>query len=86
VSCTFEGLNRAEIRKIILELIKTDEEFRLIIASAIGFESILNELKKLREDFNNMIKRVESIELTLHEHTRILQEHTRLLQEHSRTF
>ncbi len=84
-------VSRDEVRKIVLELIRTDEEFRLAIAGALGLDSILNELKALRQDFNAMLSRIVSIEEelkrhgeVLQEHTRILEEHTRLLQEHSK--
>ena len=77
-------IDKNEIKKIILELIRTDEEFKLAIAGALNLDTILNELKKLREDFNAMLKRIEAIEATLQEHTKILQEHTKILQEHSK--
>ncbi len=84
-------VSRDEVRKIVLELIRTDEEFRLAIAGALGLDLILNELKALRQDFNAMLSRIVSIEEelkrhgeVLQEHTRILEEHTRLLQEHSK--
>ncbi len=55
-------VSRDEVRRIVLELIRTDEEFRLAIAGALGLEAILNELRALRQDFNAMLNRVVSIE------------------------
>ncbi|ADY01549.1 hypothetical protein VMUT_1344 [Vulcanisaeta moutnovskia 768-28] len=48
-------VSRDEVRRIVLELIRTDEEFRLAIAGALGLEAILNELRALRQDFNAML-------------------------------
>lgn len=90
-----ENINRNEIRKTILELIKTDEEFRLAIAGALGLHTILEELRKLRQDFNNLslevkklredfneiLKRVLKIEETLEQHSKILEQHSKLLQK-----
>ncbi len=54
------------LKKKILELIRSDEEFRLAIASAIGYYELLEEIRKLRKDFNTMYiefsKRFEQIE------------------------
>ena len=77
-------VSRDEIRRIVLELIRTDEEFRLAIAGALGLDTILNELRALRQDFNALLSRAISIEETLRRHEEILQEHTRLLREHSK--
>jgi len=40
-----------ELKRKVLRLLKEDEEFRLAVAGLLGFDTILNELKKLREDF-----------------------------------
>ncbi|WP_054852998.1 hypothetical protein [Vulcanisaeta distributa] len=77
-------VSRDEVRRIVLELIRTDEEFRLAVAGALGLDAILSELKALRQDFNAMLSRIVSIEEELKRHGQILEEHTRLLQEHSR--
>ena len=77
-------VGRDEIRRIVLELNRTDEEFRLAIAGALGLDAILIELRALRQDFDALLSRVISIEETLKRHEEILQEHTRMLQEHDR--
>jgi uncharacterized phage-like protein YoqJ len=41
----------AELKKKILSLLREDEEFKLAVAGLLGLDTILNELKKLREDF-----------------------------------
>lgn len=45
-----------EFKKKIINLLKEDEEFRLAIAGLLGLDTTLNEIKKLREDFNKFIK------------------------------
>ncbi len=55
----------SELRAKLLELLKSDEEFRLAVAGLIGLDTILYELKKLREDSN---KRFEALERKLLEH------------------
>ncbi len=57
-------MTREELKKELIELIQTDDEFRLILIGALssGFvtreetNKILNEIKKLREDFNKQFK------------------------------
>jgi len=51
-------LKISELKKRISKLLEEDEEFRLYIASKIGLLDILNEIKKLREDFNKMLMRM----------------------------
>jgi hypothetical protein len=41
----------ARLKQRILKLLKSDEEFRLAVASILGLDTILSELKKFREDF-----------------------------------
>jgi uncharacterized phage-like protein YoqJ len=50
------GIDRAELKKAVLELLKSDEEFRLAVAGLLGLDTIISELKKLREDFLTFIK------------------------------
>jgi len=45
-----------ELKKKILRLLREDEEFKLAVAGLLGFDTILNELKKLREDFNKFVE------------------------------
>jgi len=45
-----------ELKKKILRLLRKDEEFKLAVAGLLGFDTILNELKKLREDFNKFVE------------------------------
>ena len=69
----------AEFKQRILELLKSDEEFRLAVAGLLGLDTIISELKKLREDFLTFVKlqekwweetykRFEAIEKKLLEH------------------
>jgi hypothetical protein len=53
------NLELLELKKKILQLLREDEEFRLAIAGLIGLDAVLNELKKLREDFHYFMKEQE---------------------------
>jgi hypothetical protein len=48
-----------ELKEKILRLLREDEEFRLAVAGLIGLDTILNELRKLREDFHYFMKEQE---------------------------
>jgi hypothetical protein len=71
--------SNAELKQRFLELLKSDEEFRLAVAGLLGLDTVISELKKLREDFLTFIKeqekrwegafkRFEAIEKKLEEH------------------
>jgi len=44
------------LKRQLLKLLEEDEEFRLAVAGLLGLREILEELRKLREDFNTLIK------------------------------
>jgi len=48
-----------ELKKKILKLLREDEEFRLAVAGLLGMDTILRELKKLREDFQSFVREQE---------------------------
>jgi hypothetical protein len=48
-----------ELKKKILKLLREDEEFRLAVAGLLGMDTILRELKKLREDFQHFVREQE---------------------------
>jgi len=62
----------------LLKTIESDVEFRYAIAGALGISAILDELRRLREDFN---KRFEEVNKRLEEHGKILAEHSKRLEE-----
>jgi hypothetical protein len=62
----------------LLKTIESDVEFRYAIAGVLGISAILDELRRLREDFN---KRFEEVNKRLEEHGRILAEHSKRLEE-----
>ncbi len=78
----------AELKKQIIELLKTDEEFRYTVAGLIGLREILDELRKLREQFNKLwlkslehdkrfeevVKRLEVLEKKMLEHDKRFEE------------
>jgi hypothetical protein len=43
--------NPSKLKEEFLKLLEEDKEFRLAVAGLIGLDTIINELKKLREDF-----------------------------------
>ena len=49
----------AELKQRFLELLKSDEEFRLAVAGLLGLDTVINELRKLREDFLLFVKEQE---------------------------
>ncbi len=87
------SIDKAKIREIVLELIRTDEEFRLTIAGAIGLQNILEELKRIHEDIRKLWlksleydKRFEAIEKKLLEHDKRFEAIERKLLEHDKRF
>jgi hypothetical protein len=47
------------LKKEFLELLEKDEEFRLAVAGLLGLREILEELRKLRRDFEEYVKQNE---------------------------
>ncbi|MCC6054247.1 MAG: DUF3782 domain-containing protein [Thermosphaera sp.] len=52
-------METVELKKKILRLLREDEEFKLAVAGLLGYDTILNELKKLREDFQHFMREQE---------------------------
>lgn len=46
----------AAVKREMLRLLKEDEEFRLAVAGLLGLDTILGELRRLRENFNRFIE------------------------------
>jgi len=51
--------SNTELKQRFLELLKSDEEFRLAVAGLLGLDTVISELKKLREDFQVFVKEQE---------------------------
>lgn len=49
------------LKEEFLKLLKEDEEFRLAVAGLLGLEEVLRELRRLREDFNKLERRIEEL-------------------------
>jgi len=82
-----------ELKKELLRLLEIDEEFRLAVAAKLGLREILDELRKLREDFNKLYakslehdKRFEVLEKKLLEHDKRFEAIERKLLEHDKRF
>ena len=89
-----EPLTREE-RLRFLRALEEDAEFRYAVAGAIGILTVVEELKKLREDFNRLVeleekrweeneKRWEEAYRRFEAIERRLEEHSRVLEEHTR--
>jgi hypothetical protein len=52
------SINLEELKSKIFELLKRDEEFRYAVAGLIGMDRVLDELRKLREDFINYMRKI----------------------------
>ena len=48
-----------DFKNELLELLRSDEEFRYAVAGLLGLDTILSELKMLREDFNRAFKALD---------------------------
>jgi len=48
--------DRDKLKREILELLESDEEFRYAVAGFLGLDAVLNELKKMRDDFQTFVK------------------------------
>ncbi|PLJ78209.1 hypothetical protein [Infirmifilum sp. SLHALR2] len=49
----------SDLKLELLRLLREDEEFRLAVAGLLGLGEILEELRKLREDFNAFVRESE---------------------------
>ncbi len=75
----------------LLELLKTDEEFRLAVRGLIGLDEILNRMDKLEsrieqysETIKELTKTVKEQGETIKEHSRILKQYSETIKEHSK--
>ncbi len=78
-----QGFSAEELKKALLRLLREDEEFRLAAAGALGLAEILEELKRLREDFS---RRFEALERKMVENDRRLEALERKMLEHDKRF
>lgn len=46
-----------EEKRRFLKALEEDQEFRYAVAGLLGLGEVLNELRRLREDFNNFVQR-----------------------------
>jgi DNA repair ATPase RecN len=45
-----------DLKRELLRLLREDEEFRLAVAGLIGLDTVILELRRLREDFNRFVE------------------------------
>ena len=67
----------AELKARLLELLRTDEEFRLAVAGLIGLDEVLKAIRSLQEQVAENTGAIRSLQ----EQVRSLQEQVRSLQE-----
>ena len=67
----------AELKAKLLELLRTDEEFRLAVAGLIGLDEVLKAIRSLQEQVAENTGAIRSLQ----EQVRSLQEQVRSLQE-----
>jgi len=48
--------HKANLKKVFLELLKKDEEFRYEVMGLLGYKEIIDEIRQLRKDFNEFVK------------------------------
>jgi len=81
-------VTEADLKRELLRLLKEDEEFRLAVAGLLGLDTILSELRKLREDFNRFLevedRRWEESEKRWEENQRRWEENWKLWEENRR--
>jgi len=74
----------AELKARLLELLRTDEEFRLAVAGLIGLDEVLKAIRSLQEQVAENTGAIRSLQeqvRSLQEQVRSLQEQVRSLQE-----
>ncbi|MCD6244799.1 MAG: DUF3782 domain-containing protein [Candidatus Korarchaeota archaeon] len=74
------------LKEEILELLEKDREFRLAVASLIGYKEILEKLEEHDRKFNEVIEEIRGIKEKLVEHDRKFNEVIERLEEHDRKF
>jgi len=50
------AVDTAELKRELLRMLREDEEFRLAVAGLLGLDTVISELRKLREDFNRLVE------------------------------
>jgi len=52
----YVSIDRGELKRLILQLLREDEEFRLAVAGLIGLREVLDEIRRLRDEFNALVR------------------------------
>ncbi|RLE57205.1 MAG: hypothetical protein DRJ40_02485 [Thermoprotei archaeon] len=74
----------SELKQKILELLRTDIEFRYAVAGLLGLEEILRKLdehSRILKEHSEILRKHSEI---LERHSKILEEHSKILKEHTR--
>lgn len=73
-----------ELKQEILRLLKEDEEFRYAIVGLIGLNTIISELKGLKEAILNNSRAIKELQETVVEHGKAIKSLQETIIEHSR--
>jgi len=73
-----------ELRRKLLELLKTDEEFRLTVAGLLGLREILTAIRALQEQVAENTQAIRSLQEQVAENTRAIRSLQEQVAEHSR--
>ncbi|MEM3935969.1 MAG: hypothetical protein QW141_06825 [Ignisphaera sp.] len=79
--CAASTTSNSSLKSGFLRLLREDEEFRYAVAGLLGLDTILSELKKLREDFLIFVKEQER---RWEENNRRWEENNRKWEENSK--
>ena len=73
-----------ELKQEILRLLKEDEEFRYAIAGLIGLNTIISELKSLKEAILDNSRDIRELQKAVIEHSRAIKELQEVVVEHGK--
>ncbi|MEM1842734.1 MAG: hypothetical protein QXL19_10205, partial [Ignisphaera sp.] len=73
-----------ELKQEILRLLKEDEEFRYAIAGLIGLNTIISELKSLKEAILDNSRDIRELQKAVLEHSRAIKELQEVVVEHGK--
>ncbi len=71
----------AELEVKLLELLRTDLEFRTVVTAELGLLEILERLDRHEERMARLEERMLKLKERMEEHSRIIAEHTKAIRE-----
>ena len=86
MSVLASSIDRSVVKRIVLELLEEDEEFRLAVAAKVGLLEILQKLEEHDRKFNEILERLDRNEKILLRHEEEIRKIWEKLEEHDRKF